>query len=44
MWPLIAQSARPWYKPWSMNRASTLAFSIAPQGLRRRAWFYVLAI
>jgi len=23
-----------------MNRASTLAFSIAPQGLRPRAWFY----
>ena len=34
----------PWYKPWSMNRASTLAFSIAPQGLRPRAWFYLFAI
>jgi len=22
-----------------MNRASKLAFSIAPQGLRQRAWF-----
>ena len=37
--PQFAESARPCYKPWSMNRASTLAFSIAPQGLRRRAWF-----
>jgi len=23
-----------------MNRASKLAFSIAPQGLRQRAWFW----
>jgi hypothetical protein len=24
----------------AMNRASTLALSMAPQGLRPRAWFY----
>jgi hypothetical protein len=38
--PQFAESARPWYKPWSMDRASRLAFSIVPQGLRQRAWFW----